>query len=77
MDGLMNSVSLQMQRAISEAINEHVFHKFNPLSGPVPGKCHKKRDGMFLQRDRNRDPKELSTARSEIFHGMSSSESRY
>ena len=37
MNGLMNSVSLQIQRAIIEAINEQVLHQLQTSLGAVNG----------------------------------------
>ena len=64
MNGLVNSVSFQIHRAISEANNEqvlsHIQASVRSGSGQKP-----KRDGTFRLRDRNIYPKELSTVRSE------------
>ena len=73
MNGLINSVTLQIQRAISEAINEQVLPQNQASlmsgSGQMPPK------GWNFPTERpewNLDQKELSTARSEVVHGTSS-----
>ena len=42
MNGLRNSVSLQIQRAISEAIDEQVLPQIQASPRCVPDKFHKK-----------------------------------
>ena len=44
------------------------YHKSMPRFGPVEDKCAK-RDATFRPRDRNIDPKVISTARLEVVHG--------
>ena len=73
MKGLTNSVSLQIKRAIHEAIDEQVLPQNQAYLRSSSGKCPKT-DGTSRLRDRHIDPKELLTVRSEAVHGMCSPE---
>ena len=76
MNGLMNSVSIQIQRAISEAINVQVLPQVQASLCLISGKCHK-RDGTFRSRDQNTGPKEPLIARSEVVQEMRFSEADF
>ena len=69
MDVLMISVSIQIQRALSEAINEQVLPQIQARLGPISDKSHKS-DGTSRPRDRNTDLKKRLIARSKVAQEM-------
>ena len=68
MNGLLNSVSLQNQRAITEAISEQVLPLILASLRFSSGQMPQKRRNVRL-RDRNTDPKYLSTVKQKQFTG--------